>query len=133
MRVASPIHWDPPPEKVFKLNFDGASKGNPKMAGFVLGAFMDLLQTLILARTLNDRHLFWTQFKIYGMARGIVGLAVRQAVSCVLVHVFYRFSVGKNLPHRIGFRLKLAAMSRRRGTPRRANSGHGKSQRGCSA
>ena len=94
---------------------------------------MALLRTLMLARTSNVKHLFWTQFKIYGMARGIVELAVRRAVSCVLVHMFYQFSIGKNLPHQIGFRLKLAAMSRRRGTLRRASSRHGKSQRGCSA
>ena len=87
----------------------------------------------MLAGTSNDRRLVWTHFEIYSMARGIVGLAVRRAVSCVLVPVFYRFSVGKNLPHRIGFRLKLAAMSRQRGTPSRASSRCRKAQRGCSA
>ena len=34
MRIASPIHWDPPPEKVFKLNFDGASMGNSRPVGY---------------------------------------------------------------------------------------------------
>ena len=29
-----PLTLDPPPEGVFKLNFDGASKGNPGPAGF---------------------------------------------------------------------------------------------------
>ena len=94
---------------------------------------MALLRTLMLAGTLNDRRLVWTHFEIYGMARGIVGLVVHRVVSCVLVPVFYRFSVGKNLPHRIGFRLKLAAMSQQRGTSRRANSGCNKAERGCSA
>ena len=34
MRSDNPTHWDPPPENVFKLNFNGASKGNPGIAGF---------------------------------------------------------------------------------------------------
>ena len=34
MRVASPLHWEPPLDNVFKLNFDGASKGNPGKAGY---------------------------------------------------------------------------------------------------
>jgi ribonuclease HI len=30
----SPSHWSPPPEAFVKLNFDGASKGNPGAAGY---------------------------------------------------------------------------------------------------
>ena len=34
MRPDNPTHWDPSPKNVFKLNFDGASKGNPGRASF---------------------------------------------------------------------------------------------------
>lgn len=30
----SPKQWEPPPAPLYKLNFDGASKGNPGLAGF---------------------------------------------------------------------------------------------------
>jgi ribonuclease HI len=33
-RKTSPTHWEAPPTKFFKLNFDGASKGNPGPAGY---------------------------------------------------------------------------------------------------
>ena len=66
------------------------------------------------------------------MASSIVGFVVRWEVCRVFVAVRSRVSAGKNAPLRIGFRLRLAAMSRQRGTPRRASSGRGKPQRGCS-
>lgn len=34
MRVDNLDHWEPPPEGVLKINFDGASKENPDHAGF---------------------------------------------------------------------------------------------------
>ena len=42
-------------------------------------------------------------------------------------------SASKFTPLHIGFRLKSAAMSLQRGTPRCANSSREKTQRGCSA
>jgi hypothetical protein len=33
-RKTSPTHWEAPPTNFFKLNFDGASKGNPGPAGY---------------------------------------------------------------------------------------------------
>lgn len=34
IRPSSPDIWHPPPDGCYKLNFDGASKGNPGQAGF---------------------------------------------------------------------------------------------------
>ena len=34
MCIASPVQRDYPPADVFKMKFDGASKGNPGKAGF---------------------------------------------------------------------------------------------------
>ena len=34
MSVASPLHWEPPPNAVFKMKFYGDSKGNPRKAGY---------------------------------------------------------------------------------------------------
>ena len=34
MRPDNPTHWDPSPKNVFKLNFDGSSKGNLSRDGF---------------------------------------------------------------------------------------------------
>jgi hypothetical protein len=31
---ASTSQWNPPPERFVKMNFDGASKGNPGQAGY---------------------------------------------------------------------------------------------------
>ena len=67
------------------------------------------------------------------MAGRIVGFAVWWEVYRVFVAVRSRVRVGKNAPVRIGFRLRLAAMSHQRGTPRRASLGRAKPQRGCSA
>ena len=33
-RVESPNSWSPPPRLVYKLNFDGAARGNPGDAGY---------------------------------------------------------------------------------------------------
>ena len=87
----------------------------------------------MLTGTSNDRRLVLKDIVIYGSTRSIAGLAVRLEVLCVSVSAFYWFSAKKNTPHQVGFRLKLVAMSRQRGTPRRASSGRGKAQRGCSS
>ena len=34
VQVSSPRYWNPPPEGTFKLNIDGAAKGNPVPAGY---------------------------------------------------------------------------------------------------
>jgi len=33
-RANNPTIWTPPPSGFLKLNFDGASRGNPRLAGF---------------------------------------------------------------------------------------------------
>ena len=38
--INSPEKWEPPPQAIFKLNFDGEAKGNPSLAG-VGGAIRD--------------------------------------------------------------------------------------------
>ena len=83
--------------------------------------------------TTNDRRLVLKDIVIYGSTRSIAGLAVRREVLCVSVFTFYQFFAEKKAPHQVGFRLKLVAMSRQRGTPRRASSGRGKAQHGCSS
>ena len=72
---------------------------------------MALLRTLMLVGTSNDRHLVPNNVEIYVLARSTIGLAMHREVLCVYVLVRYRFIAGKNVPHRIGFKLKLAAMS----------------------
>jgi len=34
IRSASPYNWSPPASHSYKLNFDGAAKGNPRLAGY---------------------------------------------------------------------------------------------------
>ena len=34
LKPSSPNSWSPPPPQVFKLNFDGFSKGNPRDVGY---------------------------------------------------------------------------------------------------
>ena len=61
--------------------------------------------------TWNDRRLIQNDVEFYALARSIVGFAVRQEVCRVFVSVRSKFSIGKNAPLRIGFSLRLAAMS----------------------
>ena len=46
MCIASPLHWESPPVFVFKMNFDGASKGNPRKVGYS-GAIRDHCRDII--------------------------------------------------------------------------------------
>ena len=45
MCISSPSHWEKPLPSLFKLKFDGASKGNPREAGFG-GAIRDCTGTI---------------------------------------------------------------------------------------
>ena len=45
MRICNPTNWDKPPLGLFKLKFDGASKGNPRDVGF-RGAIRDYTGTI---------------------------------------------------------------------------------------
>ena len=99
----------------------------------LLGAFMALQQSLMLAGTWNERRLIQNDVKIYALARSIFGFAVQREVCSVFVSVRTRFSTGKNAPLWIGFTFRLEAMSWQKGTPRRASSERGKSQWGFSA
>ena len=83
MQVASPLHWEPPPKNVFKINFDGTSKGNPGMASFG-GAIKDHKGTII--------HIFYgnmginsnTAAELEGM---IVGLTIVDRLNLLLAIV----------------------------------------------
>ena len=99
----------------------------------LLGSFMARLRGLILAGTWNGRHLIQHHVESYVMAGRSVWFEVWWEVCRVSVVVCSRVCVGKIAPLRIGIRLRSAAMSHQRGTPRRASSGRAKPQRGCSA
>ena len=73
---------------------------------------MALHRKLMLTGTSNDRRLVLKDIVIYGSTRSIAGLAARREVLCVSVSVLYQFFVEKKVPHQVGFRLKLASMSR---------------------
>ena len=94
---------------------------------------MALQRWLMFIGTWNDSRLIQHHVDFYVMVSSSVGFAVWHEVCRVFVSVRSRFSAGKNAPLRIGFRLRLATMSRQRGTPRRASSGRAKPQRDCSA
>ena len=81
----------------------------------------------------NDRRLIQHQVMFYVMAGCSVWFAVRWEVCRVSVAVRSRVCAGKIAPLRIGFRLRLAAMSRQRGTPTHSSLGRAKPQRGCTA
>ena len=74
----------------------------------------------------NDMRLIQNEVEFYALARNVVGVVVQREVCRVFVSVHSRFSTGKNAPLRIGFRLRLAAMSFQRGTPKCASLGWAK-------
>jgi hypothetical protein len=66
----NPSHWSPPPADFFKLNFDGASKGNPGAAGF--GAVIRNQQGSILLLTAgNLGHTTNNAAELWGLTTGL--------------------------------------------------------------
>ena len=87
---------------------------------------MAWLRGVMLVGTWNDRCLIQHHVEFYVMVSSSVGFAVMWEVCRLFVSVHSRFSDGKIAPLRIGFRLRLAAMSRQRGTPRCSSLGQAK-------
>jgi ribonuclease HI len=66
----SPSSWSPPPFPFLKLNFDGASKGNPGAAGF--GAVIrDHLGHLLLITAGSLGHTTNNAAELWGLIRGL--------------------------------------------------------------
>ena len=68
--MLSAVKWEPPPEGIFKLNFEGASKGNPDLASYgyivrdIIGNMMGFSFSFIERETNNA-------VEIEGLMQGI--------------------------------------------------------------
>ena len=99
----------------------------------LLGSFMARLRGLMVTGTWIDRRLIQLQLEFYVTEDNSVWLVVEWEVYRVAIAMHSRACTSNFAPLCIGFRLNSEAMSRQRGTPRRASSGRAKTQRGCSA
>jgi ribonuclease HI len=68
--LSSPSFWSPPPVDFIKLNFDGASKGNPGAAGYGV-VFRNHQGHIILINAGNLGHSTNNAAELWGLIRGL--------------------------------------------------------------
>jgi ribonuclease HI len=67
----SPDHWCPPPIGFLKLNFDGASKGNPGPVGFG-GVFRNNMGEIVCLYYGNIKHDSNNATELSGLLHGLI-------------------------------------------------------------
>jgi ribonuclease HI len=96
----SPSYWSPPPEGYIKLNFDGASKGNPGAAGYGI-VFRDhrghilIISAGSLGHSTNNNAELWGLLKGLNLARknGFTKLIV-EGDSQIIINILRRMLNG---------------------------------------
>jgi ribonuclease HI len=79
----SPTSWFPPPKDFIKLNFDGASKGNPGPAGYGI-VFRDHHGNILLIRAGYIGHSTNNVAELWGLTEGIQ-MAIKHNFSKLIV------------------------------------------------
>jgi ribonuclease HI len=100
--AVSPSSWSPPPYPFIKLNFDGASKGNPGAAGY--GAVIrDHLGHLLLIAAGSLGHTTNNAAELWGLIRGLhlanelgVHNVVVEGDSQIILNILQRILKGAN-------------------------------------
>jgi hypothetical protein len=122
--ISSPSHWAPPPEGFIKINFDGASKGNPGAAGYGLvfrnhKGHILIISAGSLGHSTNNNAELWGLLNGLRLARdhGFTKLIV-EGDSQLIINILRRMLNGVP-PDKLApsWRLSLGATHQRPGSP----------------